>query len=671
MSLSIGLIGCGGIGLLRAQALLQSKDFKLIAVSDIDAERALAAAAGHENCEVYSDWRELAQRKDLDAVIVSTPPSLHAEMCISALKSGKHVLCEKPLARSPEECMGILDAADKNGKFIATGFNYRFYPSVLKARELFESGIIGELDHIRSYAGYTAADHNHEWLHDVDVMGGGALRDNGIHLIDLTSYFLGGISEVKGFGSNWVWDFEGCEDNGFLLARSPAGKIATLQASWTEWRGYKFGLEIYGTRGCIRVSCFPMLVQAAWSEEFGGKPQHKNYYFPMVHLMEHLRSYRWVVVQSFIQEFEAFSRSIYGEATPLATGYDGLVAVETAYAATHLGSSVKLASGRDPEDTRPRPHSVAPKSLSVVVVPLVNQEYLARCLQALSKQKDVSDFEVVVPYDARLGDVSSLQSKFPSVQFLNAGIQRTYAELRALGVRKSRGEITAITEDHCQPAADWCAQILRAHAKPYAAIGGAVEKQAPDSSLNWAVYFADYLRYANPLPEGPSHSLTDLNVSYKRAALEKISDQWVREFHEPTVHAALQACGEILWLSPRISVNQQRSLTLRHALWDRYAFGRLFASTRVENLPWSRRLMYAGSSILIPALLTVRAANQIRQKRQWIGEFIKALPAILMINTFWAWGEFLGSITGRSEASLTAKKHPGEASQQSRPKAVL
>ena len=172
----------------------------------------------------------MVRRNDIHAVIVSTPPSLHAEMTVAALNAGKHVLCEKPLARTPAECQRMVAAAKDSKRFLATGFNYRFYPSIEKARGLMDSGLIGKLDHVRAYSGYSAAEHNHDWLHDAEMMGGGALRDNGIHLIDLACYFLGEVTEVKGFASNSVWGFNGCEDNGFALLRSKAGKIGTLQA---------------------------------------------------------------------------------------------------------------------------------------------------------------------------------------------------------------------------------------------------------------------------------------------------------------------------------------------------------------------------------------------------------------------------------------------------------
>jgi predicted dehydrogenase len=278
----------------------------------------------------------------IDAVIVSTPPSVHAEITVAALEAGKHVLCEKPLARNVAECSDMVAAAARTGNLLATGFNYRFYPSMLKARELLESGLIGRLDHIRAYTGYSAHDHDHDWLHDQTVMGGGALRDNGIHLIDLTCHFLGDVADIQGFGSNAVWGFDGCEDNGFALLRNQNGNIATLQASWTEWRGYQLLIELYGTKGCIRAWCFPMMVHAYFSAETGGKTKRKIWLFPRTQVMEKMKTYRWVVVDSFIREFEAFEQATNGRQTLLATGADGLLAVKVAQHAT-AGSQLNAA----------------------------------------------------------------------------------------------------------------------------------------------------------------------------------------------------------------------------------------------------------------------------------------------------------------------------------------
>jgi predicted dehydrogenase len=339
--LRVALIGCGGIGALRAKALAALPSYRLAVVSDLVPGRAEALAARHGGAAV-ADWRAAVSDAGVDVVVVSTPPSSHAEVCVAALGAGKHVLCEKPLARTGEECRRIVEAARGTGRLLATGFNYRFYPSIVKARELLDAGVIGRLDHVRSYAGYSATEHSQAWLHDATVMGGGVLRDNGIHLIDLTRYFLGEVAEVTGFTSAGVWQFEGCEDNGFALLRNEAGNVASLHASWTEWRGYRLLVEIYGTRGCIRAWCFPMLTQVIAAAERGGRTRRRRHLFPTTQFGERLWSYRWVVVRSFVREFEALAAALRGERTPLATGDDGLRAVEIAEAA---GGSRLAATG--------------------------------------------------------------------------------------------------------------------------------------------------------------------------------------------------------------------------------------------------------------------------------------------------------------------------------------
>ena len=329
--MKIGLIGCGGIGALRAAAIVKTPGLELVAVADVDHAKARDLSERHGGI-AESSWRTLLQRPEIEAVVVSTPPNSHAEITIAALQANKHVLCEKPLARTPAECAEMLAAAGRSGRLLATGFNYRFYPSVLKAKEIFDSGVIGELDHIRSYAGYSATDHNPQWVHDASMMGGGALRDNGIHLLDLTRFFLGEVATVEGEASSWSWGFPGCEDNGFALLRGENGRVAAVHASWTEWAGYRFVIEIYGTRGLIRTSCFPMRTDVLWTDRTGGRMQRKTHRFLGDMLMEHVKSYRWLVIESFVREFTEFARVAGGgRSDTLASGRDGLRTIEIAH----------------------------------------------------------------------------------------------------------------------------------------------------------------------------------------------------------------------------------------------------------------------------------------------------------------------------------------------------
>jgi len=120
-----------------------------------------------------------------------------------------------------------------------------------------------------------------------------------------------------------------------------------------------------------------------------------------------------------------------------------------------------------------------------------------------------------------------------------------------------RGEIVALTDEHARPRADWCARIAALHAaQAHAAIGGAIENER-DQALNWALFFYDAGRYQNPLDAGPAQFVSDLNVSYKRAALERVR-VWQPKYHETGLHDALRAAGELTALSRELIVGVDR-----------------------------------------------------------------------------------------------------------------
>jgi hypothetical protein len=289
--------------------------------------------------------------------------------------------------------------------------------------------------------------------------------------------------------------------------------------------------------------------------------------------------------------------------------------------------------------------------LSVVVVALDGGENLARCLKALSQQQNPPAMEILVAHDHRLDEPGAWPHRFPQAQFVFCPYPRNYPAMRAAGVRATRGSIVAATEDQCIPPPAWCANIVAAHAaQSAAAIGGPVEKRRPDSLLNWAVYLREFGEYTPPLPEGVSATLTDCNVTYKRAALDAIVDVWRLEFHEPQVHGALLGRGETLWLSAGLHTEQQRSLRLGFALRERYAFGRLFGRLRLCTLGVARRVLLILASPLLPLLLTARVLGRAVRKGKYLGVTLLALPYLLLLSAAWVLGEFVSYLAGKKES---------------------
>jgi len=298
--------------------------------------------------------------------------------------------------------------------------------------------------------------------------------------------------------------------------------------------------------------------------------------------------------------------------------------------------------------------------LSVVIVILGGRFYLPRCLGYLLPQQGSSRAEIIVPCDESITDVDSLKLEFPSVQFLSLQGKLTYGQLRSAGFRQASGPVIALTEDHCMPAPDWCSRILEQHEKQNAAAGGAVDKGFPmgslaDSILNWAIYLSDFSRYANPVREGASGYLTDCNVSYKREPLQAIYELWKEEFHETRVNWELLRRGETLYLSRAIVVHQQRNLNWLFAIHERFSFGRLFGWTRVSAVSFPRRIAYAAASFLLPPLFLLRVLNNVIRKKRYRNQTILALPAILILGSVWAFGEFVAYLTARPEGQRLSK----------------
>jgi hypothetical protein len=303
----------------------------------------------------------------------------------------------------------------------------------------------------------------------------------------------------------------------------------------------------------------------------------------------------------------------------------------------------------------------APKHpLLSVVVAIVSDTVGSRCdashlagsLEALGNQRDAPPMEVIVPYHARVQGIEELRRRFPGVVFLpvddlktftgEGGSREHHDELRARGVAAARGEIIGLLEDHARADPYWCARVVEAHRRGYAAVGGAIENGI-DRPLNWAVYFCDFSRYQNPLPEGESPIVSDANVAYKRTALESIRPIWQDIFREVEVNSALRSRGEKLALSPKIVVHQHRGdLRLAGALKERFIWGRSYAMARGGAAGGATRKRYAALVPALPAVLLLRMIATVMKKRRRLGVFLKALPLTAILTVSWSYGELVG-----------------------------
>jgi len=330
--MDFGLIGAGRIGNLRANALSQLPGAKLVAISDLDPRRSEQIARS-SSAKICRSVNELLVLNEIEAVIVSTPPPDHEATVLAALAASKHVLCEKPLSNSVAACERMVQGAAKADKILTTGFNHRYFPAVRFLKKTIDEGEIGRLNHIRAFAGHEGlSQFGAAWEYDKKVIGGGALMDVGLHLIDLTTYLLGDVREVSGVTSNRILNLSETEDNAFALLRNTSGAVASLHASWTEWKGYHFYIEAYGDKGMAKMFYGPMMNMVV-TKQPNNKRRRRFRFYPMVTIREKLFGWQSTVIETFRQELSDFANLCrVGRGGCIADGRAGLRAVAIANA---------------------------------------------------------------------------------------------------------------------------------------------------------------------------------------------------------------------------------------------------------------------------------------------------------------------------------------------------
>ena len=323
--MKVGLIGAGLQGRRRAPAIQSFLGTELVVISADYKESAQSAAlAKNFGCESTVGWEQVVKRSDLDAVVICTPPHLHAKIGIAAMESGKHVLCEKPLTRTIEEAEAMVNAAKANNVKLKCGFNHRYHPAIIEAKNLLDQGKIGEPSFVRCRYGIGGRPgYEKEWRANPEIAGGGELMDQGMHAIDLSRCFLGEFTEVCGLMANYLSNSASVEDNGFVLLRTKTGKIASIHASLTQWKNL-FSFEVFGSDGYVIAEG----LGGSYGNErlvFGRRDFSKPFTEEIVEFRGEDRSW--------LEEWKEFVACIKEDREPSGNGYDGLIAMRVVKAA--------------------------------------------------------------------------------------------------------------------------------------------------------------------------------------------------------------------------------------------------------------------------------------------------------------------------------------------------
>lgn len=244
------IIGMGRMGKTRYDAMKRHGGYEVVAICDNN----VSNMEGYEEPK-YSDWKECIDNSEMDAVIVCTYNVVIPDIVCYSLNKGYAVFSEKPPGRNLADAMRMKEAyVNANEPVLKFGFNHRYHNSVIEAKALLDSKILGDVVCARGVYGKAGTPaFQTEWRNKKEISGGGIMLDQGIHMLDLMYYFMGEFTDITSSVDQLVWKDMPTEDSAFSILRTADGKVASLHSSAIQWR-HKFSLDLICTKGFISLN---------------------------------------------------------------------------------------------------------------------------------------------------------------------------------------------------------------------------------------------------------------------------------------------------------------------------------------------------------------------------------------------------------------------------------
>lgn len=249
----VAVIGCGAIAEVHCDVIGTLENAEVVGVYDKNQDRAKAFA--DQIGATAFDSMEALLASDAEIVAVCTPSGLHAELAIACMEAGKHVVLEKPIALTEDDCDRILASEKKTNKICAPISQLRFYDDIKRAKEVLDAGLLGKPVLCDLYMKYHRSREYYEsssWRGTFAMDGGGALMNQGVHGIDVLHFLLGGITEVNGTVRTQVHNIE-VEDTAVATVRFANGAIGVIEGTTSMHKGYPRKLEIHCEKGSMVI----------------------------------------------------------------------------------------------------------------------------------------------------------------------------------------------------------------------------------------------------------------------------------------------------------------------------------------------------------------------------------------------------------------------------------
>lgn len=282
-----GIIGAGDIVRKRiAPAMLASDRCNLVAISRRDANLAREFASEFGVDRSYTDAGSLVSDGAIEAVYIASPVFLHAEHAIAAARAGKHVLVEKPMGMDTAECDRMIAAADEAGVKLGVAYYRRFYPVIVRIREIIASGEIGKpiVAQINAFEAFNPEpDHPRHWFVEKAKSGGGPMMDFGCHRLEVLTNLFGRVSRMESMTAKIVFDRE-VEDTAAVLLQFESGTCGSLTVTHAVHES-KDTLDIFGSEGSIHIAALnsgEMRIVSPSGNRSEIHPPSENFHLPLI-----------------------------------------------------------------------------------------------------------------------------------------------------------------------------------------------------------------------------------------------------------------------------------------------------------------------------------------------------------------------------------------------------
>ena len=335
------LIGCGRVAPRHAESLAALPETTLVAVADVVESRAQHFAAKY-GAVPYLDWRAVLDRKDVDAVHITTPSGMHADMAVAALAAGKHVIVEKPVALSLADCDRMIAAERASGRKLCVMLQNRFNQPMQELKALVDSGRLGRL-HLgaATVRWYRPQEYYNDGWHGTWAMDGGALMNQSVHHIDALQWLMGEPESVFAQTATRIHRME-AEDVGVAVVRFAGGALATIEGSTLTWpQNLEGSVALFGDKGSVKVGGTALNRKEFWKVEGALEHEREAVMHDLVDPPSVYGQSHQIVIQHFARALLAGTET----PNPASEARRSLALVLGIYESARTGLPVDLTSG--------------------------------------------------------------------------------------------------------------------------------------------------------------------------------------------------------------------------------------------------------------------------------------------------------------------------------------